>query len=198
MTGPVDRRMGRRSSRRAPKEELERMLRLFRDKYADFTVKHFHEQLQRRQGYVLGRAMRRGIYSNTISDQSSCIVETPNRNSNPTSKRALASHHRTLPCPGQLRNPATSLTSSLWRWAPVLRKRFCRWVFAVACEMPNELAIAWTPLTLSTASRMRSSLAVNLNCLASASKGVRAVCCCHPNKHCRGGVRGRYTSGTLA
>lgn len=32
--------MGRRSPRRAPEEELERMLGLFRDKYADFTVKH--------------------------------------------------------------------------------------------------------------------------------------------------------------
>src|SRR5438034_886902 len=43
-----------RSPRRAPEEELERMLGLFRDKYADFTVKHFHEQLQKRHGYVLG------------------------------------------------------------------------------------------------------------------------------------------------
>ncbi|MGN8547319.1 helix-turn-helix domain-containing protein [Bradyrhizobium sp. 13971] len=52
--GLVDRRMGRRSPRRAPQEELERMLGLFRDKYADFTVKHFHEQLQKRHGYMLG------------------------------------------------------------------------------------------------------------------------------------------------
>ena len=52
--GLIDRRMGRRSPRRAPAEELERMLGLFRDKYADFTVKHFHEQLQKRHGYVLG------------------------------------------------------------------------------------------------------------------------------------------------
>jgi transposase len=52
--GLVDRRMGRRSPRRAPEEDLERMLGLFRDKYADFTVKHFHEQLQKRHGYVLG------------------------------------------------------------------------------------------------------------------------------------------------
>src|SRR5215211_2605788 len=52
--GLVDRRLGRRSPRRAPEKELERMLGLFRDKYADFTVKHFHEQLQRRHGYVLG------------------------------------------------------------------------------------------------------------------------------------------------
>jgi transposase len=52
--GLVDRRMGRRSPKRAPETELERMLGLFRDKYADFTVKHFHEQLQTRHGYVLG------------------------------------------------------------------------------------------------------------------------------------------------
>src|SRR5215471_3837819 len=52
--GLVDRRIGRRSPRRAPEEELEQMLGLYRDKYADFTVKHFHEQLQKRHGYVLG------------------------------------------------------------------------------------------------------------------------------------------------
>lgn len=52
--GLADRRMGRRSPRRAPEEEVERMLGLFRDKYADFTVKHFHEQLRTRHDYVLG------------------------------------------------------------------------------------------------------------------------------------------------
>jgi transposase len=52
--GLVDRRMGRRSPKRAPEAELERMLGLFRDKYADFTVKHFHEQLQKRHNYMLG------------------------------------------------------------------------------------------------------------------------------------------------
>ena len=52
--GLIDRRMGQRSSRRAPEEELERMLGLFRDKYSDFTVKHFHEQLRKRHGYMLG------------------------------------------------------------------------------------------------------------------------------------------------
>jgi len=51
--GLVDRR-GRPSPRRAPQEELERMLGLYRDKYADFTVKHFHEQLTKRHNYTLG------------------------------------------------------------------------------------------------------------------------------------------------
>ena len=52
--GLVDRRLGRPSPKRAPWEELERMLGLFRDKYSDFTVKHFHEQLVKRHGYQLG------------------------------------------------------------------------------------------------------------------------------------------------
>jgi len=40
--GPVDRRGGP-SPRRAPQEEVERMPGLYRARYADFTVKHFHE-----------------------------------------------------------------------------------------------------------------------------------------------------------
>jgi hypothetical protein len=50
--------MGRPSPKRAPAEELERMLGLYRDKYADFTVKHFHEQMQKRHNYVLGYTVR--------------------------------------------------------------------------------------------------------------------------------------------
>jgi transposase len=54
LEGLADRRLGRPSPRRAPREELEGMLGLYRDKYADFTVKHFHEHLVKRHGYVLG------------------------------------------------------------------------------------------------------------------------------------------------
>ncbi len=46
--GLADRRLGQASPKRAPLIEIERMLGLFRDKYADFTVKHFHEQLVKR------------------------------------------------------------------------------------------------------------------------------------------------------
>jgi transposase len=52
--GLTDQRMGRRSPKRAPEAELGRMLGLYRDRYADFTVKHFHEQLQKRHNYALG------------------------------------------------------------------------------------------------------------------------------------------------
>ena len=43
--GLADLRLGRPSIKRSPALEIERMLGLYRDKYADFTVKHFHEQL---------------------------------------------------------------------------------------------------------------------------------------------------------
>jgi transposase len=52
--GLADRRVGRPSQKRAPAVEIERMLGLFRDKYADFTVKHFHEQMQKRHNDKLG------------------------------------------------------------------------------------------------------------------------------------------------
>jgi hypothetical protein len=51
--GLRDRRIGKVSPRRAPERELERMRELYRERYADFTVKHFHEQLVRRHGYKL-------------------------------------------------------------------------------------------------------------------------------------------------
>ena len=51
--GLADRRLGP-SPRRAPKQEIERMLGLYRDLYRGFTVQHFHEQLGKRHNYTLG------------------------------------------------------------------------------------------------------------------------------------------------
>src|SRR5262245_24788054 len=51
--GLRDRRIGKVSPRRAPARELERMHDLYRERYSDFTVKHFHEQLMRRHNYHL-------------------------------------------------------------------------------------------------------------------------------------------------
>jgi transposase len=53
-SGLSDRRLDKPSSRRASVTEISRMLELFRGSYADFTVKHFHEQLVKRHGYKLG------------------------------------------------------------------------------------------------------------------------------------------------
>ena len=52
--GLVDRRLGKPSARRAGVAEIARMLELYQGSYADFTVKHFHEQLVKRHGYKLG------------------------------------------------------------------------------------------------------------------------------------------------
>ena len=57
--GLADRRLGAVSARRADGSELARMHRLYREEYADFTVKHFHEELRRRHGYRLGYTVTR-------------------------------------------------------------------------------------------------------------------------------------------
>jgi hypothetical protein len=51
--GLRDRRLGKISPHRAAEEELERMLELYRERYSDFTAKHFHEQLRKRHNYKL-------------------------------------------------------------------------------------------------------------------------------------------------
>jgi hypothetical protein len=48
-----DRRLGKASPLRAPASELARMKQLYEELYGDFTIKHFHEQLQTRDGYRL-------------------------------------------------------------------------------------------------------------------------------------------------
>lgn len=51
--GLHDRRIGEPSPRRAPASEVQRMLDLYSAEYEGFTVKHFHEHLQKRHGYRL-------------------------------------------------------------------------------------------------------------------------------------------------
>lgn len=51
--GLVDRRLHRPSIHRAPPGEVERVLRLYRDRYAGFNVRHFHEIVQREHGVTL-------------------------------------------------------------------------------------------------------------------------------------------------
>ena len=60
--GPLglrDRRLGKPSSRKAAVEEIGRMLGLYEERYAGFTVKHFHEQLVKRHDYKLGYTVTR-------------------------------------------------------------------------------------------------------------------------------------------
>jgi transposase len=48
--GLYDRRRGRPSARRVPLEMVERVLGLYREKYFDFSVRHFYEKLQEEHG----------------------------------------------------------------------------------------------------------------------------------------------------
>jgi transposase len=58
-SGLLDRRLGKPSSRRASATEIARMLGLYDERYSDFTVKHFHEQMVTRHGYKLGYTVTR-------------------------------------------------------------------------------------------------------------------------------------------
>ena len=51
--GLLDRRRGRPSPRRAPMEELERILRLYREHYTGFNGRHFHQVVRREHGVTL-------------------------------------------------------------------------------------------------------------------------------------------------
>jgi transposase len=82
--GPVglrDRRIGKPSSRRAAVEEIQRMLGLYQERYDGFTVKHFHEQLQKRHGYKLGYTVTR------LSLQSAGLVKPAPKRSAHRKKR---------------------------------------------------------------------------------------------------------------
>jgi transposase len=49
-SGLYDRRKRRPSPKRVAVEELEKVLQLFREKYHDFNVRHFHEKLREEHG----------------------------------------------------------------------------------------------------------------------------------------------------
>ena len=80
--GLTDRRIGRVSGRRAAAAEVESMLGLYVERYSDFTVKHFHEQLVKRHGYKLGYTVTR------LCLQSAGLVRAAPRRSAHRKKRA--------------------------------------------------------------------------------------------------------------
>jgi hypothetical protein len=88
--GLRDRRIGKVSPHRAPARELERMHELYRERYSDFTVKHFHEQLLRRHHYKLSYTVTR------LSLQSAGLVVKAKRRGAHRKKRVRR------PLPGML------------------------------------------------------------------------------------------------
>ena len=51
--GLADRRKGKASSRRVPLKTCEEVLRLYREKYFDLSMRHFHEKLSEAHGIEL-------------------------------------------------------------------------------------------------------------------------------------------------
>ncbi|MCH7542713.1 MAG: ISNCY family transposase [Proteobacteria bacterium] len=54
LEGLYDRRLGKASTKRVPVDEIERVLTLYRDRYCGFTVKHFHEKLEKHHDFRFG------------------------------------------------------------------------------------------------------------------------------------------------
>ena len=106
--GLRDRRIGKPSSRRAAVEEILRMLGVYREVYPDFTVKHFHEQLQKRHGYRLGYTVTR------LSLQKAGLVRPAPRRSAHRKKRPRR------PVPGMLLHQ----DASRFAWLPGDRRQY--------------------------------------------------------------------------
>src|SRR5271169_912590 len=52
--GLLDRRLGKASAKRVPAEREAEVERLYRERYAGFTAKHFHERLVEHHGFRWG------------------------------------------------------------------------------------------------------------------------------------------------
>lgn len=70
-----DRRSGSVSPRRVPESELAPMRRLYREEYAGFATKHFHEELHKRHGNRLGYTVMR------LAPQEAGLARPPSRHS---------------------------------------------------------------------------------------------------------------------
>src|SRR5262245_1370693 len=89
--GLRDRRIGKVSPRRASERELERMHELCRERYNDFTVKHFHEQLVQRHGYKLCYTVTR------LSLQAANLVAKAKRRAPQEAGAPAAAGHAAVP-----------------------------------------------------------------------------------------------------
>lgn len=107
VAGLRDRRIGKISPHRAAERELARMHELYRERYSDFTVKHFHEQLQRRHGYKLSYTVTR------LSLQTVGLVQKAKRRGAHRKKRVRR------PLPGML----VFQDGSTHRWIPALDRK---------------------------------------------------------------------------
>jgi transposase len=85
--GLFDRRRGRPSPKRVPVAVVERVLGLYRERYFDLNVRHFHEKLQSEQQIRLSYSWVKGILQGAG-------LKSKGQN------RSLGLDRRTLPCLG--------------------------------------------------------------------------------------------------
>ena len=52
--GLLDRRLGKASARRAPVDEVNAVLTLYRERCGGFTAKHYHDKMRQHDGFALG------------------------------------------------------------------------------------------------------------------------------------------------
>ena len=62
--GLVDRRLGRRSGQAVPDDAAAEVERLYRERYCEFTAKHFHEHLVRDHGFRWGYTWTKSYLQN--------------------------------------------------------------------------------------------------------------------------------------
>ena len=107
-SGLLDRRLGKPSPKRVPKNAAKRVAQLYRDRYAGFTVKHFHEHLQRDHGFRWGYS-----WTKTFLHGSGLVEPAPRR----------GAHRRKRP-----RRPMVGMMlhqdGSKHRWVPGLDQDF--------------------------------------------------------------------------
>ena len=73
LEGLADRRLGKISARRAPVDEVMRVINLFETQYYDFTVQHFHEKLSQRG---IGRSY---TWTKSVLQEAGLVKKAPKR-----------------------------------------------------------------------------------------------------------------------
>jgi hypothetical protein len=88
MRGCFDRRRGRPSPKRVPLATVEQVLGLYRDRFSDFNVQHFHEKLSPQHGIQLSYA-----WVKQALQGAGLVARTQTRSPSPAARTAAAARH---------------------------------------------------------------------------------------------------------
>jgi transposase len=141
--GLLDRRTGQPSPRRAALAEVERMLQLYRERYAGFNVRHFHEVLRREHAVTLSYSYVK------LALQTAGLVQ----------KRRARGRHRLRREPRACLGELLHLDGSTHPWLPLVPDlRAC--LIAVPDDATSQVLHAALYRSESTQTVMRSLAAV--------------------------------------